>query len=62
MEFWDLFDYLCAKKGVSRRKACEDMGFSASLASKGKYADFTLLYTNGNITSDILPFVHKRLF
>lgn len=38
MEFWDLFDYLCAQKGVSRRKACEDMGFSASLASKGKYA------------------------
>ena len=24
--------------------------------------DFTLLYTNGNITSDILPFVHNRLF
>lgn len=38
MEFWDLFDYLCAKKGVSRRKACEDMGFSPSLASKARYA------------------------
>ena len=38
MEFWDLFDYLCSKKGVSRRKACEEMGFSSSLASKGKYA------------------------
>lgn len=24
--------------------------------------DFALLYTNGNITSDILPFVHNRLF
>ena len=38
MEFWDLFDYLCAKKGVSRRKTCEEMGFSTSLASKAKYA------------------------
>lgn len=37
MEFWELFDYLCAKKGVSKRKACEEMGFSASLASKAKY-------------------------
>ena len=36
MEFWDLFDYLCAKKGVSKRKACEDMGFSPSLAAKAK--------------------------
>jgi len=36
VEFWDLFDYLCAKRGVSKRKACEDMGFSASLASKAK--------------------------
>jgi transcriptional regulator with XRE-family HTH domain len=38
VEFWDLFDYLCAKKGVSRRKACEEMGFSTSLASKARYA------------------------
>lgn len=38
MGFWELFDYLCAKKGVSRRKACEDMGFSTSLASKAIYA------------------------
>ena len=38
MEFWNRFDYLCARKGVSKRKACEDMGFSASLAAKGKHA------------------------
>lgn len=36
MEFWELFDYLCAKKGVSKRKACEEMGFSPSLAAKAK--------------------------
>lgn len=31
-----MFDYLCAKKGVSKRKACEEMGFSPSLAAKAK--------------------------
>lgn len=38
MEFWELFDYLCAQKGVSKRKACEEMGFSPSLAAKAKNA------------------------
>lgn len=38
MDFWELFDYLCEKKRVSKRRACEDMGFSPSLAAKAKHA------------------------
>ena len=34
--FYDRFVALCEKKGVSENKACEDCGFSRSLAAKWK--------------------------
>ena len=37
--FYSYFDYLCKKKGVSKNKACQDMGLSRSVASKWKSTD-----------------------
>ena len=34
--FYSYFDYLCKQKGVSKNKACQDMGVSRNVAAKWK--------------------------
>lgn len=68
--FMERFEELCRKNGYTPSGVMVAIGRSRSLAAKWKKengtpspetGDFQLLYTNGNITSDILHFVHNRL-
>ena len=34
--FYSYFDYLCKRKGVTKNKACQEMGVSRSVAAKWK--------------------------
>jgi len=34
--FYSYFEYLCKQKGVSKNKACQDMGVSRNVAAKWK--------------------------
>lgn len=34
--FYSYFDYLCKRKGVTKNKACKEMGVSRSVAAKWK--------------------------
>ena len=53
---------LSAYEGLSRagKKAFWSRVLT-KIVPRPETGNFTLLYTNGNITSDILPFVHNRL-
>ena len=34
--FYSYFDYLCKRKGITKNKACQEMGVSRSVAAKWK--------------------------
>ena len=44
--FYSYFDYLCKHKGVTKNKACQEMGVSRNVAAKWKSTN-----TNPNMTT-----------